>query len=176
MDKELVYVAKLGKTVGLKGDLKLYIDSDFPEQIKNNAAFTTNKKLQLTIENYDAKKELVKFKGIDTVEDAKKLVNQQLLSSVEQTRQNCELKENQYFWFDLIGCSIIEKNSVLGRVKEIHRYPVDDYLEIATDKEYIEKNYPKSFLIPYNDNFILSVSLENKEIMAKGAFDILENS
>lgn len=32
--KDKIYVAKLGKTVGLKGDLKLFIDSDFPEQFK----------------------------------------------------------------------------------------------------------------------------------------------
>ena len=32
MDK--IYIAKLGKTVGLKGQQKLHIDSDFPEQFK----------------------------------------------------------------------------------------------------------------------------------------------
>lgn len=39
-----IYIGKLGKTVGLDGSLKIYIESDFPEQFKKGAVFTTNKK------------------------------------------------------------------------------------------------------------------------------------
>ena len=42
-----IYVAKLGKAVGLQGHLRLFIDSDFPEQFKKGATFTTNRNLQL---------------------------------------------------------------------------------------------------------------------------------
>ena len=44
-----VYVAKLGKTVGLQGHLRLFIDSDFPEQFKKGAIFTTNRNLILKV-------------------------------------------------------------------------------------------------------------------------------
>ena len=67
-----VYVAKIGKTVGLKGQLKLHIDSDFPEQFKKNLILYTDKNQKLVIESYNATSKAVKFIGIDTIEAAKK--------------------------------------------------------------------------------------------------------
>ena len=34
MNSNDIFVAKLGKAVGLQGHLRLFIDSDFPEQFK----------------------------------------------------------------------------------------------------------------------------------------------
>ena len=172
-----IYVAKLGKAVGLKGQLRLFMDTDFPEQFKKGASFTTNKKLELIVAEYNASRELIKFDGFDNMDDAKKLTNQLLFVSKEDTKQNCDLKEDEYFWFDIIGCEIIEDNKSLGSVKEIHRYPLDDYLEISTSNPLVEQNLPKTFLIPYNkEKFIVSVDIENKIIKTQDCFDILENS
>jgi 16S rRNA processing protein RimM len=52
-----VYVAKLGKAVGLQGHLRLFIDSDFPEQFKKGAVFTTNRNLTLKVLEYNPNKE-----------------------------------------------------------------------------------------------------------------------
>lgn len=172
-----IYVAKLGKAVGLKGHLRLFIDSDFPEQFKKDAAFTTNRKLQLIVDEYNPSRELIKFKNFDNVDEARKLTNQELYVSKEDTINNCELDENEFFWFDIIDCKIIEDNQILGKVKDIHRYPLDDYLEINTDKELVEKKLPKSFLIPYNvQNYITKVDIDKKIIETKNCFEILENS
>jgi 16S rRNA processing protein RimM len=168
MQEDKVYVAKIGKTVGLKGWLKFYIVSDFPEQFCPDATFTTNKNLSLVIESFDKKNNLIKFREINTVEEAKKLVNQELFSSIEDTKKNCILKDNQYFWFDLIGCKIIEDGKFLGIVKDIYRYPIADYFEIQTQN--------KTFLLPYTQQYILNVDVENKIIKTKYAFDILEAS
>lgn len=172
-----IYVAKLGKAVGLKGHLRLFIDSDFPNQFKKGATFTTNKKLELTVQEYNASRELVKFENYDDVDIAKKLTNQQLYVSLEQTKENCQLEENEFFWFDIMDCEIIEEDKKLGVVKDIHRFPLDDYLEITTDKSLVEKNLPKTFLIPYNvENYIVNVDIDNKTIETKNCFEILENS
>src|SRR5574344_1293135 len=126
-----VYVAKLGKTVGLQGHLRLFIDSDFPEQFKKGAPFTTNRNLILKV-------------------------------------MECNLNK------DLI---IFENGLLLGKVKDIHRYPLNDYLEVETSSELISKQLPKVFLIPHIfDKFIEKVDIENKKIFVKNAFDILENS
>ncbi|MEA1914289.1 MAG: ribosome maturation factor RimM [Campylobacterota bacterium] len=173
---ESIYVAKLGKTVGLKGQLKLHIDSDFPQQFKVGATFITNKKRNLTIEHYNAKSHTVKFTGINTIDDARKLVTQQLFVSQEQTRSNCTLEDKQFFWFDLIGCSIVENGQILGTIKEIHRYPIDDYLEINTSVKLLEQEHAKTFLIPYNDTFVSQVNLDMQTVTSMGAYDILLNS
>lgn len=171
-------VAKIGKTVGLKGQLKLHIDSDFPEQFKKDAIFITHKNQKLQIETVNLKNKLVKFIGIDTIEDAKRYINSQLLSTQEDTVKNCKLKDKQFFWFDIIDCDIIENGKLLGKVSEVHRYPIDDYLEVVTTPDMInqDSNLPKTFLIPYNDNYIVNVNLETKEIHTINTLDIMEAS
>lgn len=173
---EKIYVAKLGKTVGLNGTMKVYIDSDFPEQFKKNAKFITQKNKQLTVENFNSNNSTVKFLDINSVEDAKKLTNSHLFSSIEATKQNCKLKKDQYFWFDLIGCDIIENNEILGKIIDIQRLPLDDYFVIETTKELQQKDLTKQFLIPYTKQYIQSVDIANKKIIVTNAKDILEAS
>jgi len=173
---EKIYVAKLGKTVGLKGQQKLHIDSDFPEQFKKNAKFITDKKQELIIESYNDVNNVVKFIGIDTIEDAKKLTNKQLFTSAEDTKKLCQLEEKQYFWFDIVDCLIIEDDLVLGKVVDIQRMPLSDYLLIDTSKELVEKKLSNQFLIPYIDDYILNVDINNKKIVTKNSYLILENS
>jgi 16S rRNA processing protein RimM len=68
-----IYVAKLGKAVGLQGHLRLFIDSDFPEQFKKGATFTTNRNLQLKVLEYIPTRDLIIFENYTDVEIAKKL-------------------------------------------------------------------------------------------------------
>jgi 16S rRNA processing protein RimM len=172
-----IYIAKLGKAVGLKGQLRLIMDSDFPGQFKKNAIFTTNKKIELKVQEYKTSRELIKFEGYDDVDTAKKLTNQELYVSYESTQENCKLEENQYFWFDLIDCAIVEDGKVLGKVKDIYRYPIDDYFEVTTDKTLIDNGLPSTFLVPYVvDYYIIKVDIDNKLIETKKCLEILKNS
>ncbi len=171
-----IYVAKLGKSVGLKGEIKIFIDSDFPEQFKKGATFITNKGNSLTVKEYNEARGIILFNEINNIDDAKKLTNQQLFTSEKDTKENCELKENQYFWFDLMNCSIYENEELLGTISDIHRYPLGDYFEINTDKLLVDKTLPKTFLLPYEEKYILNVDITNKKIQTKDAKAILENS
>ncbi len=175
--KNKIYVAKLGKAVGLKGHLRLIIDSDFPNQFKKNAIFITNKKVELKVQEYNSSRELIKFENYDDVDTSRKLTNQELYSSEEDTKQNCKLEKGQFFWFDLIDCKIIENGKLLGKVKDIHRYPLDDYFEIITDEALVKEGLPNVFLIPYvTETYIENVDIENKIIETKNSLEILENS
>jgi len=161
-------IAKIGKTYGLKGWQKIHFLTDFPQQFKKGATFHSDK-IELTVENIDLKRKLVKFKGFDTPEAAQKLVNRKLYTTEEETRKNIELKENEYFWFDIIGSEIIENGEKLGVVKDIERYNDSDYLIIDTG---LEK--PKRFLIEFKRN-VDSVDLESKKIYTSGAKELLES-
>ncbi|RXJ69573.1 16S rRNA processing protein RimM [Halarcobacter ebronensis] len=173
-----IYVGKLGKAVGLKGHLRLFIDSDFPEQFKKGAIFSTNKKLTLKVAEYIPSRDLIKFENYDNLEISKKLTNQELYVSQEDSKNNCNLEKNEYFWFDIIDCKIIEDKKELGYVKDIHRYPLDDYLEVVTETKLVDElKLPKTFLIPYKrDTYILSVDIDKKIIETKDCYAILENS
>jgi 16S rRNA processing protein RimM len=172
MKNKKIPIAKIGKSYGVRGWQKIYNLSDFEEQFTPGATFLADKG-SLTIEKIDLKKNLVKFKGIDSPEEAKKITNMHLYTTIEETKENIKLKENEWFWFDIIGCDIYENDLKLGRVKDITRADVD-YLLVFTDNELIKKGYPKRFMIDFKRN-VEDVDIDNKKIYTNGALDILES-
>jgi 16S rRNA processing protein RimM len=173
---DLLYIATIGKTVGLKGDMKFHIKSDFPEQFKKGASFYINEKDKLTIENMNFERGLVRFEGYSTPEVAKKLTNKNLYTTYEQTRKDCHLEEGENFWFDIIGCKVYEKEELLGEVKELERILDTNYLLIKTDEKLVEQKKAKSFLVPHKEPFLISIDINEKIIKLNGAKDILEAS
>lgn len=169
-----IFIATVGKTVGLKGDMKLHLQTDFDEQFVEGAVFATDKE-NLTIKTYNPERGLVRFMGYETPEVAKKLTNKKLYTTIEQSRQTCPLEEDEFFWFDIIGCSIIENDVCLGKVLEINRLVDADFLVIETDSAFSE-DLPKQFLLPYIERYIVDTDIEAKTIFTKDAKDILENS
>ena len=174
--KELLHIATLGKSVGLRGDMKLHIKTDFPEQFHSNATFYISPDRQVTIESVNFQRGTIKLQGCNTPEEAKKFTNAKLHTTIERTREECQLEEGQYFWFDIEGCDVYEDGKLLGKVSEIERILDTDYLKIETAKELVAQKLPKTFLLPYDDRCILSVDTKAKKIEATGAYDILEAS
>jgi len=173
--KNNILVAKLGKSVGLKGDLRLFIESDFPQVLQKNLILTTNKNKLLKIEKVNYSNSTIKFVGIDSIDEAKKLTNSLLFMSLEETKSKCILNKGEYFWFDLVELEVYEENELLGKIVNIQRLPSADYLEIETNQNLNLdiKKIPKKFLVPYMDNFVNGVDLQNKKIYLKNAKDIL---
>lgn len=174
--KELLHIATLGKSVGLRGDMKLHIKTDFPEQFKKNATFYIAEDKEITIDSVDFRRGTVKLQGCSTPEDAKRYTNAKLYTTIERTRKECKLQKGQHFWFDIEGCDVYEEGRYLGKVKEIERILDSDYLKIKTADTLVAQKLPNSFLLPYLDRFIISVDIEAKKIKVRGAYDILEAS
>ncbi|WP_104722314.1 ribosome maturation factor RimM [Helicobacter mesocricetorum] len=176
IQKDWVGVAKIGKSVGVKGRVLLHLLSDFPETLQEGVSYLT-KNGELTIETYDLTKSIAKFMGIDSKESAKTITNLILYTTQETTRQHCLLKEYEYFWFEIIGSFIVENGEILGRVQEIERFCKEDFLWIQTSDELQKQSYPRRFLIPYTKRYILKVESTNpKSIYTQFCKDILENS
>ena len=174
--EQLLHIATIGKTVGIHGDMKFHIKCDFPEQFIDGAIFFTNLKREITLSDVNLDRGIIKIAGINTIEDAKKFTNAKLFTTREETRKNCHLEDGEYFWFDIEGCSIYENEKLLGNISEIDRLLDNNYLKVKTDEKLVSEGFAKSFLLPYNDNFILTTDVENKKITSKGAMDILEAS
>ena len=176
MNSNIVEVATIGRCVGLKGYLKLHNKSDFPEQFKKGATFFDKNNDQLVIKDYNRQKELVLFENFDDLDLAKTLVNRTIYTTKELTRKKCKLKKDEFFQFDIIGLKVIESGEILGIVEDIQDNFANSLLYIKTDEKLIMSGNPKNFYIPYLEHFIISVNLDNEEILVKGARDILENS
>jgi 16S rRNA processing protein RimM len=174
-DPEQLSVAKIGKTVGLDGKLKLHLTTDFPEQFKKGALFYSFGDT-LEIESYEATSSVVKFKNFNTVDASAKLTNRTISTTLDSTRQNCKLGKDEFFWFDIVGLEVVEAGEVLGVVESIERYNITDYLSIKTNEKLVSAGLAKSFLLPYQDRFVVSVSLEEGKVNAMYAKDILTES
>ena len=175
MNLDNYVIAQVGRTVGLHGDLKLHLLTDFPKQIRSGNVFESDRGT-LEISDWNPTQRRVRFVGYTTPEAARKLTNARLYVSEKQTRETISLNPGEYFWFDIIGCHVVEKDNILGTVKEIERLPGTDYLDISTDASLIQSGLPGTFLLPYLPRYIQSVDLERKRIEVIGARDVLEAS
>jgi len=168
-------IAQVGRTVGLRGDLKLHLHTDFPKQFKKGITFNSDRG-DLTISDINLKRGTIKFVGYDNVDDAKRLTNAKIYSNLEKTQELCSLNKGEHFWFDIIGCDIVEDGELLGRVVDIQRMLDTDYLQIKTDSKLLQEDMPKEFLLPYIPRYIDSCDIDSKEIYTIDAKDILEAS
>ncbi|MDA3046037.1 ribosome maturation factor RimM [Campylobacter sp. JMF_01 NE2] len=176
MPENLLEVAKLGKTVGLKGALRLHDKSDFPKQFKKGAKFYLQDGTVLEISAFLQSNSTVKFVGFESIELAQNLVNKTLYQTIENTRKNCPLKKGEFFYFDILGLSVCEDGEILGEVSDIMESGSAYLFEVKTASELVNLGLASTFFVPYLDNFVVQISLDERKILTKNAKAILENS
>lgn len=160
MNEALVLVAKLGRTVGVQGFVRLHNISDFPEQFECGASFFDKNSRVLKIKARNAQSVL--FEGFESLESAKTLVNLELFQSVEKSRASCKLNEGEFFYFDIVGLEVFENRLLLGVVKDI--LPAgNDLLLIKSDESLVKKGFASEFYLPYVDFYVKSVELGAKD-------------
>lgn len=173
MKSEFVLVAQLGRSVGIKGFVKLHHLSDFPEQFKRGASFFDEKGQIYTIKS--CKADSVLFENYESLELAKNLVNLKLYQSIEQSRKSCKLKKDEFFYFDIIGLKVFENGVFIGVVKDILQTSAQHLLLIACDEKLIAQGRAKEFYLPYASFYVSSVDLPNSQIHAQNALTLLES-
>ena len=176
MSIEELQIATIGKAVALRGELKFHLQCDFSSQFKKGNIFKLTNGDQIEIESYNRDKSLIKFVGYNTREDAQKLTNQKLFTSIKETLNNCRLEDGEFFWFDMIGSKVLDGELYLGDVFEIERIGVVDYLVVKTSDLLVQKELSSSFYIPYIDEYIFKFDKDAEVILTKSALALLEAS
>ena len=169
------FIAQVGKTHGLQGDLKLHLHTDFPEQFKVGYKFQTSSG-SLEILRVNLKRGTICFKGYEGVDYAKKLTNTKIYATLEETKERCKLQEGEHFWFEIEGCSVEEEGIRLGKVVEMQRLADVNYMFIETDAKLVEEGLPKTFLVPYIERYVVETDVEKQVVVTKDAKEILEAS
>ena len=175
MSQEQFFIAQIGRTIGLWGDLKFHLHTDFPEQFKIGYTYKSNRG-DLTISDINFKRGTIRFQGYESIDAAKKLTNAKIFADMEQTKANCDLQEGEHFWFDIIGCTVKQDDETLGVIEDIQRMLDTDYLAIKTDVALVEAGLPKQFLLPYIERYVTKADTEIKIVYVKDAKDVLEAS
>lgn len=172
---EKLAVAKLGKSLGLRGFVRLINLSDFPQQFKKGASFFGKNDEIYIIKSFDKSKSAVLFEGYEDTQKAKSLTNLILYKSLEQSRKECKLKEGEYLYYDILGCKVLEEGEILGEVIDIMQNSASHLFLIKTASNLAEKGFIKEFYLPYADFYIKNVDIAKKEIHSQNALILLES-
>ena len=170
MMENLLQVGAITQTHGIKGEVKVFPTTDDVNRFKKLKTVlldTGKENIELEIEGVKFFKQYVilKFKGIDNINDVEKYKGMSLLV----TRENAvKLKKNEYFIADMIGMKVItDDEKDFGILKEVMQTGANDVYVIKTVDE-------KEVLLPAIKQCILEVDIENqlmKVHIMKGLLD-----
>ena len=117
-ETEWVTVALLGKTRGNRGELTAFSLSSKPERfedLREVYLFGSGEKYEVEETWFHLRTLVFKFRGVDTISDAEKLVGAEVRIPLAE---RAPLDPGEYYESDLIGCEVVERSTgePLGRV------------------------------------------------------------
>ena len=151
-------VGEVIKTHGLKGETTVLLDVDAPEEYKDLESVFLLQGGNLipffidTIQ-INGNKALIKFEEIDSIDAAAELVKTSLYLPLTLLPT---LPDGGYYFHDLVGCEVFEKNARLGLVKEVIDLSGNQLLSVMKDSD--------ELLIPMKDEIMKKVELAAKRI------------
>ena len=155
-------VGKIVNTHSLKGEIKVISSTDFEEErFKKGSKLLITRGNQLirevVVQSYRNHKNflLVKFEGIDSVEEAEKLKNLQIKIDSDEVG---ELEENEFYFHQIIGCQVFDENDRnLGEI-------IDILTPGANDVWVIKGENGKEILIPYIEDVVKKIDITSKKV------------
>ncbi|MBP1156038.1 MULTISPECIES: ribosome maturation factor RimM [unclassified Paenibacillus] len=166
MSEKLYTVGKIVNTHGIRGELKIVLQTDFPEE-----RFTKGGKLvffnpeqgstfPVTVESSRFHKNMIvaRFQGFNDINEVEKYKG--WLLKVEEQYLS-ELEDEEFYYHEIIGCRVYtEEGEELGTISDI-------LSPGANDVWVVERSKGKPLLLPYIDDVVLSVDVEQKRVMVR---------
>ncbi|MFC5401909.1 ribosome maturation factor RimM [Cohnella soli] len=161
--ERLLNIGKIANTHGIKGELKIWPQTDFPD-----IRFKKGNKLQmispndgssLTVEIESSREQknmfVVKFKGFDNINDVEKYKGWELKVGDDE---RVPLEEDEYYVRDIVGCEVVtEEGETLGTVSDILSPGANDIWVVKMPKG-------KELLLPVIDDVVLEVDIAARKI------------
>ncbi|MBS4198933.1 ribosome maturation factor RimM [Bacillus sp. FJAT-49732] len=166
-------VGKIVNTHGIKGEVRVISKTDFPEERYAPGSllylFLPKKKepIELIVNTHRKHKnfDLLTFENYSNINDVE-LWREGILKVTEE--QLNDLPEGEYYFYEIIGCTVItEDEEEIGIVKEI-------LSPGANDVWVVKRKDGKEFLIPYIEDVVIDISVEDKRIIINPIEGLLE--
>lgn len=168
--EDLVAIANIVRTRGLKGEVVADVLTDFPDRFESldvvTAVRESGERFELNIERFwfQNGRVILKFAGFDTVETGETLRNVEICVAESEA---VELDEDEFFDWELAGCKVETTDGTeIGEVTELMRTGGTELLVVAGEA--------KEYLIPFATAICVEVDIENKLIKVDPPDGLLE--
>lgn len=140
-------------THGVRGEVKVLSWLDSPEMLcEFDRCRISGREYVMDAVRVQKTCNLVKLRGVDTVEDAQKLRGK----TMELYRE--DISDELIFASELVDVEVYADGACIGKIKEVLDYPGNSVYVVQGEREY---------LIPAVKEFILSTDLERNQMQVK---------
>ncbi|MGP4040321.1 ribosome maturation factor RimM [Gracilibacillus sp. D59] len=154
-------VGKIVNTHGIKGEVKVVRITDFEERFEIGTTLWIKEKEEeklkpVTIDGHRVHKnfDLLHFEGFNNINDVEHFKESLLVINTDQLT---ELEANEFYYHEIIGCEVeTTEGELIGKVKEI--------LSPGANDVWVVKQKGKEYLIPYIEDVVKKVDIENQKI------------
>lgn len=159
-NEAFITLARVVKTQGRHGEVAAEVHSDIPDR------FAAGMKL-FALDKQDARRELeiediwphkgllvLKFSGVDSISDAEVLLGCEL--QVPRA-ERAELEQGWNYVSDLIGCTVFNHGSAIGRIDDVQFGAGEAPLLIVTSGS-------QKFDVPFADAYLESVDVARRQV------------
>lgn len=157
--EQFLQVGVISSTHGIRGEVKVFPTTDDPmrfKKLKKVFLDTGRERLELEVQSVRFFKQfaIVKFKGIDNINDIEKYKGKGIFVPREDA---VPLDEDEYYIADLIGMEVFTEDGHFGVVKDV--------IETGANEVYIiESDEHGEVLIPAIRQCVLDVNVEEKRM------------
>lgn len=155
--EQFLQVGVVSSTHGIRGEVKVFPTTDDParfKKLKKVLLDTGKERLELEIQSVKFFKQfvIVKFRGIDNINDIEKYKGKSLMVPREDAVQ---LEEDEYYIADLIGMEVYTDGGRFGTLKDVMETGANEVYIIDSDEH-------GEVLVPAIHDCILDVDVEKQ--------------
>ncbi|WP_209972204.1 ribosome maturation factor RimM [Paenibacillus eucommiae] len=161
MTEKLYTIGKIVNTHGIRGELKILSETDFPERFDAGNSLIIldpdNKQTQVTVQSARTHKNMyiVKFEQYDNINQVEKYKGS--LLKIEAKFQE-PLDEGEYYYHEILGCKVVTDEGLeLGFISEILTPGANDVWVVTRPNK-------KQLLLPIIDEVLLDVDVTGKTV------------
>lgn len=159
--ENLLEIGKIVNTHGLRGDVKIVVWMDYPEDFESiETAYVKikNEYKKLTVQRikYQKNNLIVKFEEVNDINEAELFKNSVLYADRDDLG---ELPEGTHYIVDLIGLDIVDEDgNFIGKLEDVFNTGANDIYDVKRDGK-------KNLLLPVIDDVVKKIDIEGGRIV-----------
>lgn len=158
----MIEIGKIVKPQGIKGELKVVLDSDFSRLSSLKKVYISGKEFEVQSLSFrDAL--YLKLFGVENRNEAELLRGESVFADEESL---LPLEEGEFYFKDLIGLKVVDQHGEeIGKIEDIEQYGAADIIVVR------ERNM--LFSVPFLSSIFLKIEGE-KAIVSRQEYDNLK--